>query len=88
MQNVIERAVILSRGGLLDVGPLLEVDQDRAEHAPIAEAAPSPEVAEVRAALDAARWVIEGDAGAAARLGLRPSTLRSRMRRLGIERTR
>ena len=34
------------------------------------------------------RWKIEGKAGAAAVLGLNPSTLRFRIRRLGIERPR
>ncbi|MFQ5545668.1 MAG: ATP-binding cassette domain-containing protein, partial [Acidiferrobacterales bacterium] len=33
-------------------------------------------------------WVIEGDQGAAATLGLNPSTLRGRLRKLGITRTR
>ena len=32
-------------------------------------------------------WVIEGKGGAAAALGLRPSTLRSRMEKLGIRRS-
>ncbi|MGB5696444.1 MAG: sigma 54-interacting transcriptional regulator [Polyangiales bacterium] len=41
----------------------------------------------IRAILEAARWKIEGRQGAATRLGLAPSTLRSRMRKLGIERT-
>ena len=34
--------------------------------------------------LERARWVIEGPNGAAAQLGLKPSTLRNRMHRLGI----
>jgi formate hydrogenlyase transcriptional activator len=34
--------------------------------------------------LAASRWQIEGPAGAAARLGLNPSTLRGRMRKLAI----
>ncbi len=38
--------------------------------------------------LQAAHWTIEGPGGAAWRLGLHPSTLRSRMRRLGITRPR
>jgi formate hydrogenlyase transcriptional activator len=37
-------------------------------------------------ALTAARWVLEGPRGAAVKLGLNPSTLRSRMKRLGIQR--
>jgi formate hydrogenlyase transcriptional activator len=89
LQNVIERAVILSRGGLLDVAALLDVPPPPEPlRVDATEAAASVKAAEVRAALEAARWVIEGDEGAATRLGLRPSTLRSRMRRLGIERPR
>ncbi|MFM9957733.1 MAG: PAS domain S-box protein [Phycisphaerales bacterium] len=37
-------------------------------------------------ALDASGWIVEGRNGAAHRLGLRPSTLRSKMKRLGITR--
>jgi transcriptional regulator with GAF, ATPase, and Fis domain len=33
-------------------------------------------------------WRIRGDSGAAARLGMKPTTLESRMRRLGITRPR
>jgi formate hydrogenlyase transcriptional activator len=40
----------------------------------------------IESTLTAARWVLEGPKGAAARLGLNPSTLRSRMKRLGIQR--
>ena len=36
-------------------------------------------------ALDSCGWVIDGDGGAAAILGLPPSSLRSKMKRLGIE---
>ncbi|HEX5060297.1 MAG TPA: sigma 54-interacting transcriptional regulator [Kofleriaceae bacterium] len=87
LQNVIERAVILSRGGLLDVAPLLDLSGlDAADEE--SDQDESTEGTEVRAALEASKWVIEGDDGAANRLGLRPSTLRSRMRRLGIERPR
>ena len=42
------------------------------------------ERAHIRRALDAARWAIEGVAGAARSLGLNPSTLRGRLRKLGI----
>jgi transcriptional regulator with GAF, ATPase, and Fis domain len=84
LQNVLERAVILSRGGILDVAALLPVDAQAPAPAPTDD----DEAARVRRALDDARWVIEGDGGAAAKLGLHPSTLRSRMRRFGIERPR
>lgn len=42
--------------------------------------------AHVLRTLESCRWVIEGPRGAALHLGLRPSTLRSKMERLGIER--
>jgi transcriptional regulator with GAF, ATPase, and Fis domain len=38
--------------------------------------------------LGATRWVIEGPQGAAAALGLNPSTLRGRMRKLGVRKPR
>ena len=38
------------------------------------------------AALETSRWKIKGEGNAASRLGLKPSSLRSRMKRLGIER--
>jgi Bacterial regulatory protein, Fis family len=38
--------------------------------------------------LNATRWVIEGNSGAALKLGMKPATLRHRMKKLGIERLR
>jgi transcriptional regulator with GAF, ATPase, and Fis domain len=45
------------------------------------------ERAHIRRVLEGTRWVIEGDRGAARILGLNPSTLRGRMRKLGIRKT-
>jgi PAS domain S-box-containing protein len=97
LQNVIERAVILARGPSLGVEALPSLDAAPREEArpiatvPVASAAPGPTVAEVERdyvvrALEAAAWVIEGEAGAARRLGLHPNTLRSRLKRWGIRR--
>ena len=53
--------------------------------APLAQASLlEVERAHIRGVLDASGWVIEGEAGAAQWLGLNPSTLRGRMRKLGI----
>jgi formate hydrogenlyase transcriptional activator len=88
LENVVERALIMSRGGPLDGEGLLAAAS--AVPAPMTGAAPEPasllevERAHIRRALDAARWTIEGEAGAARSLGLNPSTLRGRMRKLGI----
>jgi formate hydrogenlyase transcriptional activator len=40
----------------------------------------------IRAALDSTNWRIRGSGGAAERLGLKPTTLESRMARLGMAR--
>ncbi len=88
LQNVIERACVLSPG------PLIEIP-DPAEAAP-ALVHPSPEDVPLEAAaaerqhllriLARAGWRVEGPGGAAELLKLRPSTLRSRMQKLGVMR--
>ena len=86
LQNVIERAVILAQG------PLLEVDQSLALHLEDPAVQPSfkagtleeMERSYILKVLEDCRWVIEGKAGAAAMLDLKPSTLRSRMQKLNI----
>ena len=42
------------------------------------------ERAHIERVLDSTRWQIEGERGAARILGLNPSTLRGRLRKLGI----
>ncbi len=80
LENVLARAVALCEDRVLNA-PLAEVS---------AEAPPrSLEEAErrhIENTLGSTRWVLEGPQGAAAILGLNPSTLRSRMKRLGISR--
>jgi len=44
------------------------------------------EVAHIRAVLESASWPVRGKGGAAERLGLKPSTLKSRMAKFGITR--
>ena len=103
LQNVIERALILSRG------PFLELDSDLAVSGPeVLPVAPSGEAVETRpswpssptlptleeverahisAVLQQTRGVIEGTKGAAKTLGMHPNTLRHRMEKLGIKRS-
>jgi formate hydrogenlyase transcriptional activator len=84
LQNVIERAVILS------TSPTLTVPRSEFESpAPSASAPVTLEDAErdhILRALDQTGWVIGGTHGAAARLGLKRTSLVSTMRRLGIVR--
>ena len=91
LQNLIERAVILSRGSVLEV-PLAEIRQtanvalmNQTQGPTKLEAVEREHIMKV---LREAGWVIGGNAGAAARLGLNRTTLNNRMRKLGITRPR
>ena len=88
LENVVERALIVSRGGWLDApGAFAAPPAGPTPKAPPPSAPGSlldVETAHIRRALEATRWIIEGDAGAARMLGLNPSTLRGRLRKLGI----
>jgi formate hydrogenlyase transcriptional activator len=89
LQNLVERAVILTSGPILKV-PLNDLHLQPAPPAGSRKIA-SLEEAERRHiidALDAAGWVIGGPKGAAAALGLKRSTLQARMEKLGIRRAR
>ena len=91
LQNLIERAVILSRGSVLEV-PLAEIKQSANGNlvnqlqGPIRLEAVERE--HIMKVLRDVGWVIGGTAGAAARLGLNRTTLNNRMRKLGITRPR
>jgi DNA-binding NtrC family response regulator len=88
LENWLARALIATSGPLLDAG-------STAEEARLARAGSSGrgssqladvEREHIRRVLEERRWRIEGREGAALVLGLRPSTLRSRMKKLGIVR--
>ncbi len=100
LQNVIERAVVLSPGPVLKLGadmlPLNPASSDAT--AAISSDPVSEETAElctldeverhhISSVLEKTAWIIEGDRGAARILDLHPNTLRSRMKKLGIERS-
>jgi formate hydrogenlyase transcriptional activator len=85
LENFIERSVILSQGRELRI-PLAEL-QVREAPAPIPGALPTLEAAErelILRTLAETRGKVGGPQGAAARLGLKRTTLQSRMGKLGI----
>jgi len=99
LQNVIERAVILSKGSMLNVSLAgLESDAPRATHAPttstqsehknLQDLLNNTEQNEILRALEASNGIIAGPSGAAARLGVKRSTLQLRMQKLGIRLSR
>jgi formate hydrogenlyase transcriptional activator len=87
LENVIERAVILSEGPTLQL-PLRDLcsrvpcGNDQAGTQTLAEV----ERRHIRSILKETRWVLSGPRGAAARLGMNRSTLYFRMKKLGIVR--
>ena len=93
LENFIERGVILSRGSTLEV-PLAELKQrTRSVAAPPDASRPLSTLEEaerehIRQALQQANWHVGGPSGAAARLGMKRTTLQSKMAKLGIERPR
>jgi formate hydrogenlyase transcriptional activator len=90
LENLIERAVILSRGPELEVAlPESKAQAFAATSTQTASENISLEDAErehILRALRDTKWMIGGPRGAAAKLGLNRSTLQSKMRRLGIVR--
>jgi formate hydrogenlyase transcriptional activator len=98
LQNVIERAVILSKGPLLKVAiEDLRAPNSHSNSLPVASSGdlPSPprnmreslddaERQQILAALEQAKWTVAGPNGAAALLGMKRSTLQSRMQKLAI----
>jgi len=88
LQNLIERAVIHSRGPVLEipVANLKRSDKDLRGHK--GGRLEDVEREHILKMLGEAGWVIGGPAGAAARLGLNRTTLNNRLRKLGITRPR
>jgi formate hydrogenlyase transcriptional activator len=85
LENLIERAVILSQGSELRV-PLDEVRLSAAAPLPAPATLEAAEREHILRALNETRWVIAGPKGAAGRLGMKRTTLQSKMQKLGISR--
>jgi transcriptional regulator with GAF, ATPase, and Fis domain len=90
LANVIERSVIVSEGGALQLA-----EWATGAHVPVSPAGPgvasAAQLIEVErqhilATLERSRWKVSGPGGAAESLGLKPTTLEARMKKLGIVR--
>jgi formate hydrogenlyase transcriptional activator len=86
LENLIERAVIVSPGPILRV-PLSEL---KPPSEPVADSLTlrAAEREHILKALEATNWVLAGPRGAAARLGMKRTTLQSKMRKLDVVRGR
>src|ERR1700758_1286756 len=84
LQNYIARGVILSNDGIFEPGPLEACEPPEPENVnPTLE---DKIRGEILAACQSAKWRLGGPEGAAARLGLKRTTLFHKMKRLGITR--
>jgi formate hydrogenlyase transcriptional activator len=98
LQNIIERAVILSPGPVLQVCrtdllpraaemvPMPHEPLDRARCTSLRSALEETERRRILRALEECKWMVAGPDGAAVRLGLKRSTLQYRMQKLGLSR--
>ncbi len=85
LEHVIERAVITSTGPVLQLADRLEHEAPEPKEESIKNLA-AMEREHILKVLRKTRWKINGEGGAAALLNIHPSTLRFRIKKLGIER--
>jgi formate hydrogenlyase transcriptional activator len=85
LRNIIERSVILTTGKRLAI-PKDDLRESRSHPPAPVTTMEDAERRHILDALDASNWVVGGPSGAAAMLGMKRSTLQSRMQKLGIMR--
>ena len=83
LRNVIERAVILARSSQLTIPMPQPVGSRRARPSLTLK---NVQIEHILATLQDTNWRIRGAGGAAERLGLKPTTLETRMAKLGVSR--
>jgi transcriptional regulator with GAF, ATPase, and Fis domain len=92
LRNLIERAMILTRGPVLNVAigtmpsPAARSRSHEVAEDPSAGTLKDREREQILESLRQTGWRIRGPGGAAERLGIKPTTLESRMKRLGLKR--
>jgi len=86
LENVIERAVINTRGSSLRLADRLEESRTPGPQEERTRTLEEMEREHITRTLEKTYWKVSGEDGAAVLLGLNPNTLRGRMRKLGIRR--
>ncbi|MGQ0738858.1 MAG: sigma-54 interaction domain-containing protein [Bacteroidota bacterium] len=85
LENIIERAMILSRGAVLEYGEWVPVNPVTTERTGTNKLG-DVEKDHIIEVLKKTSWKVSGEKGAAKILGLKPTTLEARMKKLGIKR--
>jgi transcriptional regulator with GAF, ATPase, and Fis domain len=97
LENILERAIILCDGPVLEIDPKVFGDAPAATASSTNPSPPDPAAAPLQSLeavershildiLKQTNWIIDGPQGAAHRLQIHPNTLRSRMKKLGLNR--
>jgi len=87
LENIIERALIVSRANVLEIGDWFVPDGGHGEEQEVSSLQ-EVEKRHICRTLELTGWRVSGAGGAADRLGLKPTTLEARMKKLGIRRAR
>ena len=94
LENIVERALILATSSVLTIDPEILPVAVSAPASPESRVEPesddgdlnSVQRCHILSTLEKTNWVVEGEHGAAQRLGMKPATLRHRMKKLSISR--
>lgn len=86
LRNLVERALILGSGSSLDIPLPSDAEPAAAKESAANLTLEEAERRHILSTLEATHWRIRGPGGAAERLGIHEATLRSRMKKLGIDR--
>ena len=89
LEGIVQRALISSSGPILDLAEPLVIEVEESNGSTGTTSASNLRLIErehIVAVLEDASWKISGNSGAAAKLGIPPSTLRSKMKKLSIAR--
>ena len=84
LENVVERSTILSPDPIIEISESLAKNEAVERRPRSLGTLEEVERGHILQVLTETRWAVEGEKGAASILGLKPSTLRGRMRKLGI----
>ncbi len=86
LENIIERAIILSEGSTLQLEEAFDLNVAPQRLQQGEKTIKEVEQEMMQSALEVCGWKIEGDTGAATKLGVAPSTLRERIKKYGLQR--
>ncbi|MEQ9618380.1 MAG: sigma 54-interacting transcriptional regulator [Deltaproteobacteria bacterium] len=86
LQNIIERAIVISGGPIIDIEESM-LEQNIKIQGYQSDKLEDIERSHIKRVLNQTNWAIEGNKGAAKILGMHPSTLRFRIKKLGISKS-